>query len=114
MQQALRGLGRAMPGAKSWLLMLGVGTPDLARSRPSPGGGDCWTGCPMRGGASRVSAGQVREPREPQGRCWWWWSGWGQTWDTRHTWAMVTDGRVPETLGRSHPSAHKDATTLGK
>lgn len=42
------------------------------------------------------------------------WLGWGQTQDTRHTWTTVTDGRVPETLGRSHPSANKDAPTARK
>lgn len=67
MQQALRGLGRAMPGAKSWLLMLGVGTPDLARSRPSPGGGDCWTGCPMRGGRAGYLLGRSGNPVSHKG-----------------------------------------------
>lgn len=34
-------------------------------------------------------------PLGPQGRCWWWWVGWGQTRDTRHTWTTVTDKTSP-------------------
>lgn len=34
--------------------------------------------------------GRPGVPLEPQGRCWWWWAGRGQTRDTRHTWTKVT------------------------
>lgn len=64
--------------------------------------------------AGRGPGGHLGASREPRGRCWWWRSGWGQTRGTRHTWTTVTDGRVPETLGRSHPSANKDAITARK
>lgn len=39
--------------------------------------------------------GRPGVPLEPQGRCWWWWVGQGQTRDTRHTWTTVTDKTSP-------------------
>lgn len=71
-------------------------------------------GCPMERREGGHLLGRLGTSREPRGRCWWWWSGWGQTRDTRHTWTTVTDRRVPEMLGCSHPSANKDATTARK